>query len=127
MKLSLTGWQRLGILLSVFWAIGVLLFTVQGLLSVRANLANPYPEHQKFKDSYFVGYFEIQLKEMLPARTVSRVLRENPYLSVSFEPGIKVFNVSFLILAPVLVGWVFIYGLLFAVTWVRQGFDRSST
>lgn len=29
MKLSLSGWQRLGIILSVFWAIGVLLFTVQ--------------------------------------------------------------------------------------------------
>lgn len=127
MKSSLTGWQRLGILLSVLWVIGILLFTVQQFLSVRASLANPFPEYLEFKDYYFVGYFQIQIKEMLPARTVSRVLRENPYLSFLFEPRIKVFNVSLLILAPILVGWVFIYGLFSAVTWVRQGFDRSST
>lgn len=127
MKLSLNGWHRLGIILSFFWIVGVILVTALQFYSVRSNLTNPYPEDQQFKDLCFVGYYDTQLKEILPAKTVSRVLRRNPFLSASFEPRIKVLTVILVILAPVLGGWLFIYSMIFATTWVRRGFYRSRT
>jgi hypothetical protein len=127
MKLSLSGWQRLGIVLAFLWAIGILLFTAHEFYSARSHLTHASPEDKQFKDLCFVGYYETQLKVMLPSKTVSRVIRENKYLSVAFEPRIKVLTVIIIILGPVLGGWLFIYGLFFAITWVRRGFHRSCT
>jgi|RhiMethySRZTD1v2_1073278.scaffolds.fasta_scaffold473397_1 hypothetical protein len=108
-RFRLSGWQRIGIVLSVLWAIGVLLYGWQewsGLSSSNDKL---------FYDCLFAPHTDsseaICKQKAAALRNASmRVSREN--LAAR--------------LVPIPIVWLLVYIVVWTARWIRRGFQPST-
>lgn len=104
--MRLNGWQRIGIVLSILWAIGAAIYERQTQIDSGTYIAT--------------RGFAICI-EPASADHDKCYSKLSDDLSRSIEPHWG--NVAFYALAPVLAGWLVAYVLLWVVRWVRRGFD----
>jgi hypothetical protein len=102
-RLRLNGWQRIGIVLSVVWAIVGSLWGLHTLFDpIRQSFSTCASAVTDF--SYCSNLFE---REMADARQMRLAM-------------IVMFG-----LAPIPIAWLIVYGLIGLVSWIRRGFGPS--
>lgn len=103
----LNGWQRIGIVLSVVWAIGALVYVWQDHTARSAT-------HQKL---YYKCMFA-------PDGDTSLCdARDQALRSASRRVTVDLLTWS---LAPIPIAWLLVWGLVALVRWVRRGFQPST-
>jgi hypothetical protein len=102
----LNGWQRIGIVASVVWALGAFVHA----------LAQP-----NWADRIFTSCLE-NVEPGGSDRCVQRHHRENLPIALAEQRKVAVANA----LVPPPFGWLFVYMVLGIVRWVRQGFSPAS-
>ena len=102
--MRLNGWQRIGVVLSVAWAIGAAVYVRNSKIETGRALAS-------------INYQLCTATEHTNS-DCSRKLSED--LKSAIEPYWV--NVAFYSLAPILAGWIVAYLILGIFRWVRRGF-----
>ncbi|SRR5581483_5158962 len=111
------GWIRLGVVLSLVWVLGVLIYAGIEYHTVRTNLTNTV---QSPTNSSIDG----DRWEIVGQKTfaISCAVKNK---QISCAPRFK--NLVLLAIAPVIVAWVLVILITCAATWVRTGFDSDAT
>ena len=102
--MQLNGWQRVGIVLSVLWIVVIAIIA----LSEYAGWVR-------------LGEFTFRY-EVMTLKTGARFVDD---LGLLYEPSFKVFYFATALLLPVLIGWITVYLLAWAIRWVHRGFKRK--
>jgi hypothetical protein len=107
--MRLNGWQRIGIVASVAWAIGAYVYTnsQQDWASQHANLC-------------FAIERERDVRDDAEARVAECYRKFNRNLPIALAQQRS--DAIALALVPVPLGWLLAYGVLWLVRWVRRGF-----
>jgi uncharacterized membrane protein len=102
MTFRLNGWQRIGIVLSVVWALGAAAYVWQYKADANARTEKFYATCLQQRDDC-----DAKREALLSAQ--GRVTREKLFWA----------------LAPVPLGWLIVYGVVWLVRWIRAGFKRE--
>lgn len=104
--MRLNGWQRIGIVLSIVWAVGAAIHTRNDEIDFWKNFAS-------------TGYtICMEAKSADGAKCSAEMSEALMKLREPFWP-----NIAFNALAPVLSGWLVAYLALWIFRWVRRGFE----
>jgi hypothetical protein len=104
--MRLNGWQRIGIVLSIVWAVGAAIHTRNAEVATWERLAS-------------TGYtLCMEAKQADYAKCSAEM---SATLMKAYDPYWP--NIGFAALAPVLAGWIVAYLLLWIFRWVKRGFD----
>jgi hypothetical protein len=98
-RFRLNGWQRVGIVLSVAWAILVLVGVTLGVIQDHDNLSDC-------------------LKSADPLMNYCRQRWQVPWSTY--------LGMTLVGLAPIPIAWFLVYGLVGLVRWIRRGFAPST-
>jgi hypothetical protein len=108
--MRLNGWQRIGIVASVVWAIGGPLYLTQRAFD------------DPLEQSGFVyrvcrdGPTDPAICSARSKQALDEAIQADPMAQVGWGPwAAKAF-------IPVLVGWLLVYALVYLVRWIRAGF-----
>jgi hypothetical protein len=106
--MNLTGWQRVGVVISVLWAL-----TVGGFAAYEITKGAPFGE--------------FQLVEFVPDKSSAPIVSTYPISgkTVTLKPVESVLNIQALLLTivgPIVSGWLLVYVLLWVYRWVRASF-----
>ncbi len=117
--MRLTGWQRVGVVVSILWALSV----------------SSFAAYEIFKGALLD---EFQFVEFVPDKDSAPVTESNPFCEINREldPNIicekytrqpvksvlNVRSVLFAAVGPILSGWFLVYVLLWVSRWVKGGF-----
>ena len=102
-RLHLNGWQRIGIVLSVIWAI------VGGLWGF-----------------YAVDHTAADYQTCLKSSTYWEACRQAFAYNYAASSNTRWYNAALLGLAPIPIGWLIGYALADIVSWIRAGFRGSA-
>lgn len=111
-----TGWVRLGIVLSVVWLLMVIAYAAYDYHSVNSKEGGWETIHTPGEIAYPKTTFKTNLTQCANSG--------NPPIT-SCSPRIE--NIALIIFVPIGIGWLLVVTLVFAVTWVRDGFRRNKT
>ena len=107
--MRLNGWQRIGVVLSIIWAVG----------------AAEYERDRQIEQGNELAEFRYRLcMETKSANANSCSEKLGKDLKKAVEPFWG--NIAFYSLAPVVAGWVVIYLIIIIVRWVKTGFKPVS-
>jgi hypothetical protein len=109
--MRLNGWQRIGIVASVIWAVG----------------APIYMDNTAERDAYHRWFSAYDLCRDVPTNEpevcVQRVSKAHDNVPrYHFTSA----NGAFVALAPIPLGWLLAYALVYLMRWIRAGFAPSS-
>jgi hypothetical protein len=114
--MKLTGWYRIGIVLSVLWC-----FFIIGITIYQYNNPN--------ENGYFV-ILKLGSPESIPPPPHGSI-PVNPYVKlddvVFDEPCINYRNIFSSMIVPVVVGWVLILTIIWTTKWIIRGFKSHSS
>jgi hypothetical protein len=121
MSFRLSGWQRVGIIASVLWALGAGLVT-------RIHDARHAQQEYEFVYNTCIDQKRAQQADStkpLSKETVSECQKEGGelyqlVLASSWE------NVAIVALVPIPLGWLLVYAVVWIWRWVRRGFNIPS-
>ena len=107
--MRVNGWQRIGVVLSVLWAIGAAIY-------VRSAQV-------KNADSLFQMEFSACLNERIATIKAcsDKVSLQNAMDATAYWP-----DVAFFAFAPVIAGWLMAFITLKIFRWVKVGFSKKS-
>src|SRR5271168_1763380 len=108
---KLSGWKRLGIVVSVLWGVGAYIHTVNAKSDSDMRFAGAITDSCLERN----GGQEIGDNECLK-RGEQYVIRMLPFDRE---------EAAFVALAPIPLGWGFVYLVLFVVRWVKRGFSEA--
>ena len=109
--MRLNGWQRVGIVVSIVWAIGAAIYQRNADLENAQFAANL---------TYRVCTENKTLKQDFDFKSC---LREVEKTSAIWLDG-SWSNVAFISLAPIPLGWLVVYMLIRIYQWVKAGFNK---
>ena len=103
--MKLNGWQRIGVVASVLWAIG----------------GSIYERNAQVNDA--AKYYELAVKNCFGEliRTCLDTTKET-YKSLLFFDAVKVADIVLVAIGPVISGWILVYLTVKIVRWVKAGF-----
>jgi hypothetical protein len=109
MRLRLNGWQRIGIVLSILWIVGVLIYTWDSYRDMTAR-------HDKL---HYSCLFSLDTK--VTKETCDEVYDVSQMVtaSVSQEKLLRG-------LAPIPIAWLLVYIVVWTVRWIRRGFQPAA-
>jgi hypothetical protein len=96
----LNGWQRIGIVLTVLWAIGGTIWEVSSIIE---------------SDTSYDSYDACVLKPNADRRACDQEFETQQFKEV--RRGLV------FVLAPIPIAWLIAYGLIALARWIRRGFD----
>ncbi len=108
----LNGWQRLGIVASVAWAIGAWFYTTQSFVMQAASVSRETIE-------------SCVNRQMDQGQSVSDCPNEG-LEARSLELLHKNETAAFNALVPIAIAWLLVYIVVWIVRWVRRGFQPAS-
>jgi hypothetical protein len=109
----LNGWQRIGIVTSVAWAIGAWFYTAISF--------------EKQATSEYLSTHEMCVTPLIEqGRThaiadCTNLAREARSLAVLHKSETAAFNAF----VPILIAWLIVYGVIGLIRWVRRGFQPA--
>ena len=107
--MRLNGWQRIGIIASVVWAIG-------------APIYLDHAAEQKAWEWFRASYEICRSNPGNDGNTCSE-MASRAYDNVSrYRFFADTGNVAFVSLVPIVLGWLLAYALVYLVGWIRAGF-----
>ncbi len=113
--LRLNGWQRIGIVLSIVWLIVVCPWIRYG---------QEQHAEQEYKHSYdgCVGPEPPDKTDLKRLDIEERCRADAVNMYQLYEGSWR--SAALLTLIPILIAWLFAYGLVFLVRWIRRGFVK---
>lgn len=112
----LNGWQRIGIVLSVVWAIA-------------AGLYVRYADEKRADEMSYLTYTScvdatraLDPQARLPYPGCDKRSAETYTRWINGSRG----NAAFVALAPIPIAWLLVWGLVALVRWIRRGFKPST-
>jgi hypothetical protein len=122
--MKLTGWYRIGIVLSVLWCFIIIGFVVYQyytgtydyhsiLISYVEDTSQPSQSLQRIK------LVNPQGKEII----LDPVVVNNPVL---YNPIVNYTMVLLLLIVPVVSGWILVFTIIWTIKWVIRGFKSHS-
>jgi hypothetical protein len=115
----LNGWQRIGIVLSVIWAIWAVFHEMDESLR-RYNEA--------YGEAFGPVYRECRDKQDREGRPADgrACLEEAEPVAMKTVHMESRWNVAIVALAPIPIAWLLVWGLVALVRWIRRGFQPSA-
>ena len=104
--MRLNGWQRIGIVLSIVWAVGAAIHT-------RNDELDTWKRGTSLDYTLCMAGKQVDWPKCLAELTATLKKGSDPYWS----------NIAFAAFGPVLAGWIVAYLLLWIFRWVRRGFE----
>jgi hypothetical protein len=113
MTMRLNGWQRIGLVASVIWAVGAPIYMDQAAQREASD---------RFSESY-------ERCRDIPTNDPERCFKQAsdwshtvPRYTLRGDPQ----NVAIVSLVPIVFGWLLAYALVYLVRWIRAGFKPSA-
>ena len=103
--MKLNGWQRIGVVASVLWAIGAAIYERTSQVSTATEF---------YKNA--LSNCPIELYGACSQKTTET------YKSLLFFDSVKVADIVFVAIGPVISGWILAYLTVKIVCWVKAGF-----
>jgi len=115
LAMRLNGWQRIGVALSIVWAIAILVAYFYELNNHPSGLANYFP----FMSFEWVN--DVEGTRLAHAQAVADGQDFSPKVMMIMPTfsAIGAFTISIL---PVVVGWLVSYLFVYTILWIRRGF-----
>jgi hypothetical protein len=118
MRVSLSGWQRIGVIISIIWVVGAPIYmdsaAQKAALEDFSFTYHVCREAQSSKDA-----------DAYPNRCFSEATRSSELLPrYTLAPKDRI-NVALVAFAPLPVGWLAMYALVLLGRWVRAGFGPA--
>ena len=107
--MKLNGWHRIGIVLSVLWALGAFI----SIRKYQINLADAL-----YRDQYHNCSISGPTNMSYCDETVS--------LQAAMDATANWVDVAFYSLFPVVVGWILVLVSVKTIKWIKNGFDKST-
>jgi hypothetical protein len=116
----LSGWQRVGIMLSVVWAIGAAIYETYAMEDrYNAAFSAAYrPVYDRCRDTQ-----DRELKAL--GRPNGIDCAEEAGRVASAVPQQSAWSAAIAVFVPIPIGWLFAYALIGLVRWIRRGFSQS--
>lgn len=105
--MQINGWQRVGVVLSVLWAIGAAIY----IRNIQVENA----------DSLFQMEYSECLSEKIGSGCIDKVSLQN-----AMDVTANWSDVTFFAFAPVIAGWLMAYIALKTFRWIKVGFQKKS-
>lgn len=105
--MRLNGWQRIGIVASIAWALGAAIY-VRNLQIDSGN---------RFATTMYTHCMDVTKAD--PGFCLRKFGDD---LKVGFTPNWEI--VAFYAIAPVLAAWIAIYAIVGIVRWIKKGFEK---
>src|SRR3990172_3396073 len=113
MRVRLNGWQRIGVVLSVVWALSI------GGLGALEYAQEGDPTH------YFVDTVKLDLPPAKDVNRPGRLLSFEEVVGYRVEHHFRTDRLIVVILVPVILFWAIAYVCVLVVRWVAAGFRKN--
>ena len=113
---GLNRWQRIGIVLSVFWAVGAAIYEFDAIQR---------RDHAAFSAAFNTANNQCQaIQDSRPTNGIACSVEAGRIANA--VPKESLWNIAVASLVPILIAWLNAYVLLVLVRWIRAGFKRST-
>ena len=126
-----SGWQRIGVVLSVIWILSVSSYAICEFMQAKAD-------KKELVDRIFVKWVDDKSNERIltavsrewigtPVSPTQKTLDNLPDTIVltPIIPSINVYALVAYMFLPVIISWMGIYTILFTIRWVVDGFRNN--
>ena len=120
--MKLSGWKRIGIVLSAIWFFGA--FITIGIITYNYNSRHGenvafYEFYEQFDDG-FVAVLRIPDNQVLEWKQAGNNLKKKPKYDA-------IVSSTIILILPIVSGWSIFYILYWTVMWITKGFKEDAS